>query len=161
MADAIIHKEPLSSAPSAKLYANGSLVLTRALTNRPNGSDRWTATETELANAGLSAGSYDIEIEDNSGGYLGAAAQPLEWDGTKERPQRSDLRQVEGAASIDTVGITSLLELLLAYVASPNTTVTDNGDGTKTISIDKQDGATEKLSLTFNSKGEWTASTIS
>jgi hypothetical protein len=62
---------------------------------------------------------------------------------------------------VDGVTYASLFETLLAYIAAPSSTLTDNEDGTLTIVYPKQDDSTPKLSITFDElTGEWTDTTI-
>jgi len=65
------------------------------------------------------------------------------------------------AATVDGVSQKTLMEMLLAYLASPNATVTDNGDGTKTLTFRDQSDSNDVFDVTFNQNGEFTASTIS
>ena len=60
---------------------------------------------------------------------------------------------------VDGVTDESFREALLAYIAG-RSTVLDNGDGTKTITYKKQDATTNKLTITFNSAGEFVATTV-
>jgi hypothetical protein len=62
-------------------------------------------------------------------------------------------------ASVDGVTYASLLEAMLAYVAG-KTTLTDNGDGTKTLRFMKQDGTTGKIDVTFDANGQHTATDL-
>lgn len=50
-------------------------------------------------------------------------------------------------------------QALLSYFAGESTMV-DNGDGTKTITYKRQNGTTASLAITFNAQGEWTATEI-
>ncbi len=65
------------------------------------------------------------------------------------------------AALGDVDGVTdqSFREALLAYIAGPSTVI-DNGDGTKTITYKKQDATTNKLTITFNTAGEFVSTTV-
>jgi hypothetical protein len=66
-----------------------------------------------------------------------------------------------GALLPDVDGITnqSFFEALMAYM-SGRSELTDNGDGTKTITYKKKDNTTVKLTITFNAQGEWTNTVI-
>ena len=63
-------------------------------------------------------------------------------------------------ADVDGVSDSKFRQLLLAYVASSKTTVTDNGDGTYTYTIYQRDGVTPLLEVIHNNSGEWSDSTI-
>lgn len=71
-----------------------------------------------------------------------------------------NMTKIEGSGTVDTLSLTSLFELVIAFMAG-QTAVTDLGGGNKRIIMDKQDGTTEKLRIDFNSDGEWTATTVS
>lgn len=61
---------------------------------------------------------------------------------------------------VDGISDPSMREALLAYIAGKSAVV-DHGNGTKTITYKKQDGATAKLAITFNTSGEFVATTVS
>ena len=71
-----------------------------------------------------------------------------------------DLAKIAGSDTIDTVTLQSLFETLLNYIASPKTDLSENQDGTKTLSVKKQDGVTEQYAITFDAQGQWQSSTI-
>jgi len=62
---------------------------------------------------------------------------------------------------IDADGVTDLKlrEMLIASLAGL-TTLTDNGNGTKTLRFFKQNGTTPLIDVTYNTNGEWTATAI-
>ena len=95
--------------------------------------------------------------------FTGADRQMLEAVFGK-LPSAAFLRgtsRADGAAEdVDGLGDGSFREALLAYIAGESSLV-DNGDGTKTITYHKQDGATAKLAITFNTAGEFAGTTIS
>lgn len=62
-------------------------------------------------------------------------------------------------SDVDGVTDQSLREALLAWV-SGQSVVVDNQDGTKTITYMKQDGATPKLSITFDAVGQFVSTQI-
>lgn len=63
-------------------------------------------------------------------------------------------------ASVDGITDLSFREAVLAYIGGKSTLV-DNGNGTKTITYKKQNGTTAKLAITFDTSGQWTATTVS
>jgi hypothetical protein len=63
-------------------------------------------------------------------------------------------------SAVDGISDSSMREALLAYIAGKSAVV-DNGNGTKTITYKKQDGATAKLAITFNTSGEFVATMVS
>ncbi len=57
--------------------------------------------------------------------------------------------------AIDGITRDQFERILLASIAPGRTTLTDNGDGTKTLTAYKRDDATWITKHTFNSDGEW------
>jgi hypothetical protein len=64
------------------------------------------------------------------------------------------------AQTFDGVSMQSLMELLVAAFVTGKATVSNNGNGTSTITRYKQDGSTAKYAVTFKSDGTITAASI-
>lgn len=62
-------------------------------------------------------------------------------------------------SDVDGVTNDKLREMQLSSITGL-TSLTDNGDGTKTLRFYKQDGTTPLIDITFNTSGEWTATEI-
>jgi hypothetical protein len=67
---------------------------------------------------------------------------------------------LSSAQTFDGVSMQSLMELLVAAFVTGRATVSNNGNGTNTITRYKQDGSTAKYSVTFKSDGTITAASI-
>lgn len=60
---------------------------------------------------------------------------------------------LQSTTTVDGLTISSALELMISLAAGRNT-ITDNGDGTKTVTFKKQNGSTTKFAVTFNTTTE-------
>lgn len=72
---------------------------------------------------------------------------------------QSDVDNLAGSGAVDGLTREQFEQIQLALAAGKKT-LTDNGDGTKTLAIYLQDEATVALNLTFNLKGEQTATEV-
>ena len=73
--------------------------------------------------------------------------------------QRANVDQIEGSGTIDTLSLTSLLEIAASFMSGE--TVVSTIAGGKRIIMYKQDGSTEKLRIDFDADGQWIATTVS
>ncbi len=107
----------------------------------------------------IPAGLFNVFIFDRVGGSP-AETDPIvsvltiHWDATAEVlpfDLRNDL--------IDTIKVESLMEATLAFIAGEHELV-DLGGGLKRLDFKKQDGATNKLQVTYDQIGQWTITII-
>ena len=122
--------------------------------------------------AAIALGLFRFDILDQAGGSpaetdLLVGAGFIHWDGSVEVIPFDVIADEVMAAStskvqlIDVDGITDLSfrEALLSYILGKSDLV-DNGDGTFTITYNKQDGTTGKIEITFTLDGEWTPAPV-
>lgn len=122
--------------------------------------------------AAISLGLFKFDILQQAGGApaetdLIVGTGFIHWDGSVEViPFDVIADEVIAASSskvqlIDVDGLTDLSfrEAMLSYILGKSALV-DNGDGTFTITYNKQDGTTGKIEITYNLDGEWTPAPV-
>ena len=132
---------------------------------KPNPIDTatWDGDDVAMAEDGTVNGYYHADVGSPSDSYVifeQAGGSPANTDQAVGTIQwGNNVTQLEGASTIDTLALTSMFEIFIAYMAGQND-VTSIAGG-KRIIMYKQDGSTEKVRIDFDSNGEWLATTVS
>jgi hypothetical protein len=109
-----------------------------------------------------------LQINDGSDIGIGGGTSDLTGIGSAaatailSTPANKLLTNASGQVELPTTdGVTAakLRELLLAALAG-TTELTDNGGGSQTLRLFKQDGTTPLVDITFNTTGEWVQTDI-